>query len=684
MADNEKGGLSSVDPMADFSQKIRQQTLESQQVLDAHRKRLMELVSSRQQMPFDPAMMALSAGLLSPTKTGGFGESLAAGMTGYAAEAEKQFRRQQEEAKLGYELEMAAQEQKRKMMGQQFFGELASRKKTTLSPQSATEAPAVVPSAAPSDASSAPPVVRADASIRSEVAQAPVKEAPPAPSSPSQVLAQVNKNDQQIRNLLGKIQTSGSDAFADISNEEIAMLEMYSPEYAKMINSYRDAVNKGTTLDVSRLNAFVSASKLELDKVQEMRNQAELELKQKESKLREREVGTKEESIKRNLPGVGTTEMPLKFWNALDAAEDFDAVQKLYKKFNLPLNTTVGTDGQLRFMTPSEIEVKKEREQARFTQSPIKRQIPELGTGTYEINPIDFADYQAAKRKGPDALQLWFNQSEFSGQNVKIPNAKIGNFGADSKVESVEERAVTESRQKKLAEKEAENTIALDGTIRNAGRQADAIIQNSDNLLDLMKKPEYSGAWGMFSGPGVKNAAVRFISSGIDVGNFRVGMPAFEAALKQAKMTDDQVEASIRAMQIYGEQKLQVARRDLAGEGSVSDGERRLVGDVAGGVDMPLKSAMALAELFKYRGEFDKKTATMYNQWRDKNPAMAGNRFFDTDEYRSLVKSYDVVMNDLRQKYYPSKTKPAAKSESSQSSTAPAKKGKENPYLQGQ
>jgi hypothetical protein len=188
----------------------------------------------------------------------------------------------------------------------------------------------------------------------------------------------------------------------------------------------------------------------------------------------------------------------------------------------------------------------------------------------------------------------------------------------------------------------------------------------------------------MFSGPGVKNAAVKFISSGIDVGNFRIGVPAFEAALRQAKMTDDEVEGSIRAMQIYGEQKLQVARRDLNGQGSVSDGERRLIGDVAGSVDMPLRSAMALAELFKYRGEFDKKAATMYNQWRDKNPAMAGNRFFDTDEYRSIVKSYNGVMNDLRQKYNTSKAKPAAKSESSQSSTAPAKKSKENPYLQGQ
>jgi hypothetical protein len=410
-------------------------------------------------------------------------------MTGYATETEKQFRRQQEEAKLGYELEMAAQEQKRKMMGQQFFGELASRKKTTLSPPSATEAPAVAPSAAPSDASSAPPVVRADDSVRSEVAQAPSKEAPPAPSSPNQVLAQVNKNDKQIRDLLGKIQSGGSDAFSDISNEEILGLEMYAPEYAKMINSYRDAVNKGTTLDVSRLRAFIDASKFELDKVQEQRNQAEFELKKKESGFKEREVKTKEASVPITLPSYGDVKVSMEnaeLWSAAQNSGDIQKMMTAMERMGYAPKYTIGTDGKMRFMSPSELELQKEREKARFTQTPVKRAIPELGTDTYEINPIDFADYQAAKRKGPDALQLWFNQSEFSGQGIKIPNAKIGNFGAESKVESVEERSTRETRLKRLAEKEADTTIELDKQIRSAGRQADDIIQDSNNLLDLM------------------------------------------------------------------------------------------------------------------------------------------------------------------------------------------------------
>ena len=298
MADTEKGGLSSIDPVADFSQKIQAQTTESQRILDAHRKRLMDLISSRQQMPFDPSMMALAAGLLAPTKTGGFGESLGQGMSNYASEAEKQFRREQEEAKLAYELEVAAQNQKSELMGQQFFGQLASRKK------SQPAVPAEAPSATPAPAVATSKDVSTPEAPVTAVRSSETPAAPDVAKSPDQVLALVNKNDVQIRNLLNKIQSSGSDAFSDISNEQITMLTMYSPKYAKMINDYRDAVNKGTTLDVQRLTAFISQSKLELDKVQELRNQAKFELEKRESGYKEREVLTKEASIPITLPST--------------------------------------------------------------------------------------------------------------------------------------------------------------------------------------------------------------------------------------------------------------------------------------------------------------------------------------------------------------------------------------------
>jgi hypothetical protein len=69
-----------------FAQKLQKQATEGQQVLDQHRARLMNLMTSRQNMPFDPALMALAKGLLAPTKTGSFGESFGYGASAYAEE----------------------------------------------------------------------------------------------------------------------------------------------------------------------------------------------------------------------------------------------------------------------------------------------------------------------------------------------------------------------------------------------------------------------------------------------------------------------------------------------------------------------------------------------------------------------------------------------------------------------
>ena len=97
---------------------MRKQQLESQKALDSRRQKLLQSISGRRNQPFDPRMLAVASGLLRPTKTGGFGESL-----GYAAEnlgsaQEKQMAQEQADEKMQYEIEQMAQEQKRKQLSQ--------------------------------------------------------------------------------------------------------------------------------------------------------------------------------------------------------------------------------------------------------------------------------------------------------------------------------------------------------------------------------------------------------------------------------------------------------------------------------------------------------------------------------------------------------------------------------------
>jgi hypothetical protein len=164
MADTEKDIEAS--PLSSVIQQYQSQVAQGQKALDEHRARLMSLVDSRKSMPYDPKLMALAAGMLAPTKTGGFGESLGAGMKGYAQEAEQDFARQQAEAKMMYELESAAQQQKQKLFGQQIAMNVlnrgarqpvqAARPSAELTPLSQA-APSAAPKAAPAAANLSDP-----------------------------------------------------------------------------------------------------------------------------------------------------------------------------------------------------------------------------------------------------------------------------------------------------------------------------------------------------------------------------------------------------------------------------------------------------------------------------------------------------------------------------------------------
>jgi len=418
MADTEKGGLSSINPTASFAQKLQAQTAESQQILDAHRKRLMDLISSRQQMPFDPAMMGLAAGLLSPTKTGGFGESLGYGMSNYAAEAEKQFRRQQEEAKLAYELEVGAQQQKRELMGQQLMAEMFGAEDLEAPPVAKVakaEVPPVPPPAAPPPAKvdvAAPAAVPAEAPAEAaKVAEVQTIEAAKALDMPELALPAVPRNK-----------------IARMTDEQIAMLKTFNPAMGKILEEYRKAFRENRDIQIKEVDLQRRLQELQFAQRKDVREETKLGLEKKESGFKEREVEAKEQSVERNLPGVGNIKMPMNFWKEVNEAQksgDFAKLLDVYKANNMAVNTIVGSDGKLRFMTPSELEIKVKKDEARFTQTPIKVQIPEYGVGTFEMAPVDYRDYLDAKGSGsPDRLQHWFNGSQFRG--VVVPKSTIG------------------------------------------------------------------------------------------------------------------------------------------------------------------------------------------------------------------------------------------------------------------
>lgn len=100
----------SEDAISNILAMSKEQSRASQRALDMRRDELLRL---SQQRMFDPRLMKFAGAMLSPTKTGSFGESLGYGATAAAEEQEKEMARQQALAKMQYEIEMESAKQKK-------------------------------------------------------------------------------------------------------------------------------------------------------------------------------------------------------------------------------------------------------------------------------------------------------------------------------------------------------------------------------------------------------------------------------------------------------------------------------------------------------------------------------------------------------------------------------------------
>jgi hypothetical protein len=123
-----------------FSNILRSSMEKAQQTQRALDIRKNELLNLSQQRMFNPTLMKFAGAMLSPTKTGSFGESLGYGAAAAAEEQEKEFLRQQAFSKLQYEMEVESAKQKQAAMLPQLL--------MSMQQEGANGAPAAVPAAA--------------------------------------------------------------------------------------------------------------------------------------------------------------------------------------------------------------------------------------------------------------------------------------------------------------------------------------------------------------------------------------------------------------------------------------------------------------------------------------------------------------------------------------------------------
>ena len=117
-------------PAAGFNiQKVLQDRNEARRALDMRRQQLIDSMDSRRGQMFNPQLLAIASGMLAPTKTGSFGESLGYAARGLGEEQQKQAAEEQNLAKMRYEMELAGYKQKQEDLGFNLMNDIMSGRK---------------------------------------------------------------------------------------------------------------------------------------------------------------------------------------------------------------------------------------------------------------------------------------------------------------------------------------------------------------------------------------------------------------------------------------------------------------------------------------------------------------------------------------------------------------------------
>jgi hypothetical protein len=605
-----------------YAQSVNQRKLEA----EAQMQKLIDSLNVRKNMPFDPALMGLARGLLAPTKTGSFGESLGYGLGNLSEEAQKRAAQDVERAKMEFELRQRQAEQQQAADAMKFRMQYFGGK-----PQGAAP---VAPAAAPA--------------------------APPTVAKPLTDVPQMS--DQQAPAVLPEDMSKAPPPAAPVAPTT------YTPRFSASDLAVLGVVDK---------ESFDLATKLE----EQQRKTAELAAKEREARAKELE-----QELKQNAVNVFGTTVPFTKEQraAIEEGIRTNNVSALDEIFMLKgiQSPYVLRDGKVKVLPQEEWTAKQK---AAETLGMVKRTIRGKD---YEMTAPEALEHDEAKRAGRDKYRSWVNNFFEQGSELyaepaapsaapsaAAPSAAAPSAAAPAKASvkaesplSVGEKEVKQVGETKTVEAniaaQAKKSEELSAAVESSGER----YQSASTILSLINDDKFAGAQGYFAQPGFKNAFVNFLKDGIRLGNYSLGVPALADALQQVGMTPAEAEAKATILQRSGELRMQLAAML---KGSVSNFEQVLLGNISGSVDTPLISMRAAMSTIQAKAIFDEKNQKAFESWREKNPYASPGKYTASDEYKSVRKGYLDQVVKINNFYFP-KSKVNASSPATDTKPAPS------------
>ena len=586
-----KGGLA-------YIPETSQEAIQANKAYQDALERLNKSLEARQNRMFDPTMLALAEGFLTPGRTGSFGESLgvAAGKMRAAEEEEGKTEMALAQAKLGLAERGIALEQQRQRE-RQFREALVGG------------APAVSPGGMPTGAPAGAQAPSEEPSQRPEarLAQA-VSDTPPAVQG--MVGIQVFPPTQNLvtsRSLLMQRYREGKMSLGD-ALAEAAKLE--NDRYVFRDNSVLDKLTGRMFFSPTGGTQRIMTSKGPMELPTDLIRLGRPELI--------------EQYIK-NLPS--TAEVAGREAGARAGAERGESANQI--KVNLP--RADGTYGSYEIPAQAAFE--------------LGRLITQHGINSPEVLRYASRFTGESAPAGPSAAP-----AALPGAAPAAAATAPSVGGAAGRVPSESERATSEAASAAAAKTRATNAAEREsklGEINFSAAEMQSVANRISRVVD-----ESGKFIGVFARPGLGPAILGLIQDSIRTGKGGVvEVPTLENAVRKVMpgVKKSDIANIEKAQADLANLELLYRKTFLAGQGAVSNMEGQVVARLGGTTGSTPETLVHRMNLIRARAQFDRADVSQFNQWKERNPTKNYYDWQTSPQYNELLKSYEQKLSDIDQ-----------------------------------
>lgn len=184
--------------------------------------------------------------------------------------------------------------------------------------------------------------------------------------------------------------------------------------------------------------------------------------------------------------------------------------------------------------------------------------------------------------------------------------------------------------------------------VQTLGKAAPDMLNSIGRVEQIMQTPEGRNAAGVLAKPGPAAALATLVKEGISAGNFgNVGFKGLESAVRQASGDQKTIDAAQKLAKEFASMQLNIAKRDLKGQGAVSDNERLIVAHVTGDIANSPKVIDDFMRWNRARTEYDRQVYDAHRRFEKANPNGSYRDFELSDEFRRLEDAYIAKTDEM-------------------------------------